>query len=590
MKKISVFYHLAALNHLWKDFVDEQLGLVKQSGLSNVASVYVCYVSPEEILNEVKDYLKKEYSFVTILSARTTEEENLYEGQTLTEIQQYSKFNNGYVLYIHSKGVAHSINSHQTIPTRDWRHYLNYWMIERWEDCIKKLESVSVVGTNYNQEPYPHFSGNFWWSTTEHIQSLPDVLNRSLYYDESLTEKLGAHTFSYEMWILHNHPQVDSIHFSYTNHYLEPYSREKYVKNTISNQKKIAVFYHLFIADTSETWVWWIEEQMGLLKSTGLADNADVFLCSTLPTGLINQKNNKSFDEMVVNYINDNFPFVKILDIRGLNEEPNLFEGQTTHKLWDYCKTFDGYVFYFHSKGINSYGTHIPGGVHDWKALLHYFNLEKWRDCVAKLDEGYDACGINFLKEENLNQDTFTEEQRFLCNHFAGNFWWSTAQNIRNLPDPLNIDVYCDTTYMMEHLKTYRYAFEIWIARGCKPDYSNYYTFHQSNTHHYFEFYPKEKYIGLPSIEEQAQDPIHIINLVGAKNHFNWKNHITFAQWIVKHKNPEVIVDLGVDYAYSTFCFALPKIGKIYGIDSFEGDKHAGMRNTYDFVNERKKN
>lgn len=34
----------------------------------------------------------------------------------------------------------------------------------------------------------------------------------------------------------------------------------------------------------------------------------------------------------------------------------------------------------------------------------------------------------------------------------------------------------------------------------------------------------------------------------------SWKDHIKFAQWIVKRKNPEVIVDLGVDFGYSTFC------------------------------------
>ena len=155
--------------------------------------------------------------------------------------------------------------------------------------------------------------------------------------------------------------------------------------------------------------------------------------------------------------------------------------------------------------------THIPGAVSDWRKLMNYFNIEKWEECVAKLDERYDACGINFLKEENLNQDTFTEKQRFLCNHFAGNFWWSTAKNIRNLPDPFNIDVYCDTTYMMENLQTYRYAFEIWISKGCKADYSNYYSFHQSNVHHYFDFYPKENYTNLPPIEEQKKDPHSII-------------------------------------------------------------------------------
>lgn len=68
-----------------------------------------------------------------------------------------------------------------------------------------------------------------------------------------------------------------------------------------------------------------------------------------------------------------------------------------------------------------------------------------------------------------------------------------------------------------------------------------------------------------------------------------WKDHITFAQWIVERKNPEVIVDLGVDCGYSSFCFALPKIGHVYGIDSFEGDDHAGIRNTYQYVLEKQK-
>ena len=54
--------------------------------------------------------------------------------------------------------------------------------------------------------------------------------------------------------------------------------------------KKLAVFYHLFIPEPMESWVWWVEEQMGLLQSTGLADNAEVFLCTTLPLGMVNQK------------------------------------------------------------------------------------------------------------------------------------------------------------------------------------------------------------------------------------------------------------------------------------------------------------
>lgn len=63
-----------------------------------------------------------------------------------------------------------------------------------------------------------------------------------------------------------------------------------------------------------------------------------------------------------------------------------------------------------------------------------------------------------------------------------------------------------------------------------------------------------------------------------------WTDHIVFAKWIVNKKQPETIVDLGVDYGYSLFCFAISEIGHVYGVDTFEGDPYTGIRNTYDYV------
>jgi hypothetical protein len=67
-----------------------------------------------------------------------------------------------------------------------------------------------------------------------------------------------------------------------------------------------------------------------------------------------------------------------------------------------------------------------------------------------------------------------------------------------------------------------------------------------------------------------------------------WDGHKTFALWAVNEFKPTTVVDLGVDYGYSTFIFASPNIGNVYGVDLFEGDIHTGFRNTYDFVNSRK--
>jgi len=61
-----------------------------------------------------------------------------------------------------------------------------------------------------------------------------------------------------------------------------------------------------------------------------------------------------------------------------------------------------------------------------------------------------------------------------------------------------------------------------------------------------------------------------------------------FAFKLVNILNPKIIVDLGVDYGHSTFSFASAKKGIIYGIDSFEGDPQAGLKNTFDIVNNLK--
>lgn len=63
-----------------------------------------------------------------------------------------------------------------------------------------------------------------------------------------------------------------------------------------------------------------------------------------------------------------------------------------------------------------------------------------------------------------------------------------------------------------------------------------------------------------------------------------WKGHEGFAQWLVNRKVPETVVDLGVDTGFSTFNWATPRIGHVYGIDSFMGDEHAGIKETYDYV------
>lgn len=69
-----------------------------------------------------------------------------------------------------------------------------------------------------------------------------------------------------------------------------------------------------------------------------------------------------------------------------------------------------------------------------------------------------------------------------------------------------------------------------------------------------------------------------------------WKGHEDFAAKIVEILQPKTIVDLGVDYGFSTFAFALPNIGHVFGIDWFKGDSMAGERNTLASVKQELEN
>lgn len=63
-----------------------------------------------------------------------------------------------------------------------------------------------------------------------------------------------------------------------------------------------------------------------------------------------------------------------------------------------------------------------------------------------------------------------------------------------------------------------------------------------------------------------------------------WSGHMKFAEWLMEYKKPEVVVELGVDYGFSTCCFALSGIGDIYAIDWFKGDEYTGYRDNYKHV------
>ena len=94
---------------------------------------------------------------------------------------------------------------------------MEYFLIEKHEQCLESLNSHDVCGLNYHDNN-PHFSGNFWWATPHHIKKLKKIKPET-------TDRLYC-----EFWLFDVSSPVKQkvIYDSKTNHYGELYPRGKY--------------------------------------------------------------------------------------------------------------------------------------------------------------------------------------------------------------------------------------------------------------------------------------------------------------------------------------------------------------------------
>lgn len=145
-----------------------------------------------------------------------------------------------YIGYAHLKALSRpSLADQKGI---DWRHYLSYWTIERWADNFSKLdEGFEVVGINWMDNPWPHMSGNFWWSRANYVRRLKPLQDPATITPGTLSTLLkpnitldpGNVRFESEAWIGHNSPRTFELHSSHPKgdigfHYNNEFPSDRY--------------------------------------------------------------------------------------------------------------------------------------------------------------------------------------------------------------------------------------------------------------------------------------------------------------------------------------------------------------------------
>jgi len=148
-----------------------------------------------EFLNELKDvYPKIEYALIT-------NQEFMNEPDTLNFMLKKAKeyTSNTPMLYLHTKGLSYT----HPIMKRNieaWVRYLDLFVVYKWEECVKALEENDAAGGLYVYQDPKHFSGNFWWTNSDYLKTLPRLNSYNV-----------AKYNRGEFWILSNTDKVYSV-------------------------------------------------------------------------------------------------------------------------------------------------------------------------------------------------------------------------------------------------------------------------------------------------------------------------------------------------------------------------------------------
>ena len=160
-------YHIGCIGK-YKSIIKEQLSLLHKKLLYEKIKHLVIFLSKKEVEEEIKTYDPK---FKFIFHYYPIEERENY---TINHFRTYLTDDIKKVFYFHTKGVS---RDNPIFHRR--RKILNYYILEHYDLCIELLEEYNVVGCSLYRFPQIHFSGNFWWTTTSYLDTLPKKINNN---------------------------------------------------------------------------------------------------------------------------------------------------------------------------------------------------------------------------------------------------------------------------------------------------------------------------------------------------------------------------------------------------------------------------
>ena len=179
------FWHIGAVGG-WRRIAREQYDKLVTSGLYAATDhIVVGFIGGKDLEDDLDIPILSDGKFTVFSTVDVTD----YEFPTLARLWQTAQERTAPYLcyYFHTKGASHEGEAHQR-TTNAWRAYMEFFNLERWADCVAALERHETCGVELQCQGH-HYSGNFWWATSEYIKKLPDGWQ---YWRDNRTNRVAA--------------------------------------------------------------------------------------------------------------------------------------------------------------------------------------------------------------------------------------------------------------------------------------------------------------------------------------------------------------------------------------------------------------
>lgn len=204
------------------DLFYETFEKIKNSKLLD-CSQYIHVNAVGKLTQDIASQVTSQSSKIKLTNINT---DSSGEMDTLCLLWDLSKlYPNSHFLYLHGKGVSKKHNNN----VKAWKNYMEHFLIEKWAECVKKLNEHDTCGVNLQNYPSMCYAGNFWWATGDYIKNLPRFNAQDCKPSYSIYCPYNYARAYCEFWLLdNNYCKPSSLHDSGVDHYAIYYDELKY--------------------------------------------------------------------------------------------------------------------------------------------------------------------------------------------------------------------------------------------------------------------------------------------------------------------------------------------------------------------------